>query len=136
VINLERTNIRQLSRETLGAEPDMAVIDISFISLKKVLPSVISLLKARADILCLIKPQFEAPKNSVGKGGIIRDATQQQAIIKDLVLYARNIHLFVAGVTESPILGQKGNREFFMYLKKQTQPYIKKTLQSHTVPTV
>ncbi len=118
VINLERTNIRKLSSETLGCQPDIAVIDVSFISLKKVLSSVMSLLTPRAEILCLIKPQFEAEKNSVAKGGIVRDETQQQAIIKDLVLYARSISLFVSGVIESPIQGHKGNREFFMYLKK------------------
>jgi 23S rRNA (cytidine1920-2'-O)/16S rRNA (cytidine1409-2'-O)-methyltransferase len=118
VINLERTNIRTLNPQEVKPTPDLSVIDASFISLKKILPHLISLLKPNGEILSLIKPQFEAKKGAVEKGGIIRDTMQLQTVMKDMVLTAQSLSLHVIGIIESPLQGQKGNREFFMYMKK------------------
>jgi 23S rRNA (cytidine1920-2'-O)/16S rRNA (cytidine1409-2'-O)-methyltransferase len=118
VVKLDRTNIRDLTPLDLQPLPDLAVIDVSFISLKKILPNVIPLLKPYGEILSLVKPQFEAEKEAVSKGGIVRDTKTYQKIIKDLVLFSQSLFLFVAGIVESPLPGQKGNREFFLFLRK------------------
>ncbi len=118
VVSLDRTNIRNLSPDNITPLPGLAVIDASFISLKKIVPHVITLLTPKGEILALVKPQFEVKKRMVGKGGIVRDKQQFQSVIKDLVLVSRSLSLFVAGIMESPVPGQKGNREFFMYMRK------------------
>lgn len=121
VVNLERTNVRDLAPRDIMPAPDLAVIDASFISLNKIMPKVVSLLGPEGEILSLIKPQFEVKKGSVGKGGIVTDIKQYQAVTKGLILAAHGLSLLVAGIMESPIRGQKGNREFFLYTKKS--PY-------------
>ena len=118
VIVLERTNIRTLAAEIVQPQPNLAVVDVSFISLKKILSRIITLLASDGAILCLIKPQFEVKQTEVGKGGIVRDPRQHQDVVDDMVRYAGSLSLQVIGVQESPILGQKGNREFFLYSKK------------------
>lgn len=118
VINLERTNIRHLQPEALPAVPDLAVIDASFISLDKVLPPTLSLLAASADIVALIKPQFEVGKGEVGKGGVVRDACKHAAVIERITDLAGELQLSVLGVEESPVLGPKGNKEFLIHLRK------------------
>lgn len=118
VINLERTNIRELQPEDLVVQPDLAVIDASFISLEIVLPATLALLPAGADIIALIKPQFEVGKGEVGKGGVVRDAQQHQRVIEKIQDLALCLNCTVTGVTESPILGPKGNREFLIHLRK------------------
>jgi len=118
VKSLERKNIRDLEPAELDVTPDMAVIDASFISLKKILPKVTSLLNKNGTVLALIKPQFEARKEDVETGGIVRDEKLYQEIIKGIIDEAKKLSLIVAGIMESPIKGQKGNREFFIYLKK------------------
>jgi 23S rRNA (cytidine1920-2'-O)/16S rRNA (cytidine1409-2'-O)-methyltransferase len=118
VVSLDRTNITTLNPEDLRPQPGFAVIDVSFTSLKKILPHVTELLTPDGEILSLVKPQFEVKKGSVEKGGIVRDIKQYQKVIHDLVLAARRLSLHVIGIMESPIQGQKGNREFFMYMKK------------------
>jgi len=118
VKSLERKNIRDLEPTELNVTPDMAVIDASFISLKKILPKVVSLLNKNGEVLALIKPQFEARKKDVETGGIVRDEKLYQKIIKSIIDEAKKLSLIVAGIMESPIKGQKGNREFFIYLKK------------------
>lgn len=123
VIKFERTNIRNLAPAELRPQPDLAVIDASFISLKTIVPHVTTLLKPDGEILGLVKPQFEAKKEAVEKGGLVRDKKEYQKIIKDLVLDARNLCLHVTGIMESPIQGQKGNREFFIYVKKANNKY-------------
>lgn len=120
VVNLEKTNIRYLTPETLPEPPDLAVIDASFISLDKVLPSTLRLLKPNGQIVALIKPQFEVGKGEVGKGGVVRDTAKHQAVVERIAALAESLHLRVLGVTESPILGPKGNREFLIHLQKQT----------------
>jgi len=118
VICLERTNIRQLSSETLGARPDLAVIDASFISLDKVLPPTLALLAPKAEVVALIKPQFEVGRGRVGKGGVVRDPDQHAAVVERVCHTAAALGCAVLGVTDSPLLGQKGNREFLVHLRQ------------------
>jgi 23S rRNA (cytidine1920-2'-O)/16S rRNA (cytidine1409-2'-O)-methyltransferase len=119
VVNLEKTNIRYLSRETLKELPQLAVIDASFISLDKILPHVIMLLDPDATIVALIKPQFEVGRGEVGKGGVVRDEEKQRQVVERVSLLAESLGLRVKGVTESPILGPKGNREFLIWLENR-----------------
>ena len=118
VVNLERTNIRELAAEALPERPDLAVIDASFISLAKVLPATLCLLAEHADIVALIKPQFEVGPGQVGKGGVVRDPAQHARVLEKVRSLAESLNLSVAGLTESPILGAKGNREFLIHLRK------------------
>jgi 23S rRNA (cytidine1920-2'-O)/16S rRNA (cytidine1409-2'-O)-methyltransferase len=118
VVSLEKTNIRGLTTEKLGAVPDLAVIDASFISLQKVLPPTLALLGPEAVIVALIKPQFEAGREQVGKGGVVRDPKVHQRVIEEVCDCAAGLGLAVLGVTESPITGPKGNREYLVALRK------------------
>jgi 23S rRNA (cytidine1920-2'-O)/16S rRNA (cytidine1409-2'-O)-methyltransferase len=118
VLSLEKTNIRYLGPETLPTLPDMAVIDASFISLDKILPNTLRLVKRNGTIIALIKPQFEVGRGEVGKGGVVREPEKHAAVIESVCSLAENLHLEVIGVTESPITGPKGNREFLVYLRK------------------
>ena len=115
VILLERVNIRHLDRLPMPA--DLAVIDVSFISLRLVLPRIRELLSPPGDVVALIKPQFEVGKGSVGKGGVVRDPEQHRAVVSALSAFAGEIGYTVAGEIASPIVGAKGNREFLLYLK-------------------
>ncbi len=117
VVNLERTNIRNLTSEQLLDLPDLAVIDASFISLEKVLPPTIRLLKKPADIIALIKPQFEVGKGEVGKGGVVRDESLHDKVKQRIREFSEDIGCTVEGLEESPITGPKGNREFLIYLR-------------------
>jgi 23S rRNA (cytidine1920-2'-O)/16S rRNA (cytidine1409-2'-O)-methyltransferase len=116
VILLERVNIRHLDRLPMPA--DLAVIDVSFISLRLVLPRVRELLSPPGDVVPLVKPQFEVGKGSVGKGGVVRDPEQHRAVVRALSQFAGEIGYTVAGEVTSPIVGAKGNREFLIYLKR------------------
>jgi len=118
VLSLEKTNIRYLEAETLPQLPDMAVIDASFISLEKVLPNTLRLVKPGGTLVALVKPQFEVGRGEVGKGGVVRDPEKHLAVVETVCELAKSLQLEVIGVTESPILGPKGNREFLLYLKK------------------
>jgi 23S rRNA (cytidine1920-2'-O)/16S rRNA (cytidine1409-2'-O)-methyltransferase len=115
VVLLERTNIRHLT--SLPEQPDIATIDVSFISLEKVIPPVMSLLKAGAPIVALLKPQFEAGRHEVGKGGVVRDPLIHAAVLGRLVRWLVNRGLRVRGLTTSPLRGPAGNREFFLLLR-------------------
>lgn len=119
VVNIERTNIRYLTKEELGVEPDSAVVDVSFISLKKVIPKVVELIKKGGDIIALIKPQFEVGKGEVGKRGVIGDPQTHKKVIQEISSFALEAGLVVRGVVESPLLGPKGNREFFIFLRQE-----------------
>jgi 23S rRNA (cytidine1920-2'-O)/16S rRNA (cytidine1409-2'-O)-methyltransferase len=119
VLSLEKTNIRYLEAGTLPSVPDMAVIDASFISLDKVLPNTLLLVKSRGTVVALIKPQFEVGRGEVGKGGVVRDPEKHAAVIESIGTLAKTLNLETVGVTESPITGPKGNREFLVYLKKR-----------------
>ena len=118
VINLERCNIRHLQRADLADVPGLAVIDASFISLAKVLPNTLQLLAPRADVIALIKPQFEVGKGQVGKGGVVKDAAVHDQVIAGIRALAHDLGCRVHGVIESPVLGAKGNREFLIHLQK------------------
>jgi len=118
VLSLEKTNIRYLEPESLPEMPDMAVIDASFISLEKVLPNTLRLVKPGGFLVALVKPQFEVGRGEVGKGGVVRDPEKHAEVIESIYGLSRSLHLEVLGVTESPILGPKGNREFLIYLRK------------------
>ncbi len=122
VLVLERTNIRHLSTLEIEDTIDGAVIDTSFISLKIVVPATVRHLKKDSFLLALIKPQFEAGKGMVGKGGIVRDKVLQKSIVNDLIASFSKSGLTVCGTFESPIKGAKGNREFFIYLKYRPPP--------------
>jgi 23S rRNA (cytidine1920-2'-O)/16S rRNA (cytidine1409-2'-O)-methyltransferase len=117
VIVMERVNIRHLDRLPISA--DLAVIDVSFISLRLVLPRVRDLLSAPGDVVALVKPQFEVGKGAVGKGGVVRDAALHEQVLSELSGFATEIGYEVAGQIASPILGAKGNREFLLYLRRR-----------------
>ncbi len=119
VVNLERRNIRYLQKEDVSEEVDLILIDTSFISIEKFLPHLLGFLKAGGIMISLIKPQFEVGKGQVGKGGIVKDAALHQQVIERISAFSRSLGLKVLGVTESPLLGPKGNKEFFIYLKKE-----------------
>ncbi len=120
VVNLERTNIRSLTTEQLEVSPELAVIDASFISLEKVLPVTLALLKPGSDVVALIKPQFEVGKGQVGKGGVVRDPKQHIQVVEKIKLLATQLGCQVVDVCESPLLGPKGNHEFLIHLRLET----------------
>jgi 23S rRNA (cytidine1920-2'-O)/16S rRNA (cytidine1409-2'-O)-methyltransferase len=116
VLVLERRNVRYLAPDELPTPPDLAVIDVSFISLRLVLPAVKKLLAPRAEVVALIKPQFEVGKGKVGKGGVVRAPEEHRRVVREIEEAARELGFRVGGVVESPLLGPKGNREFFIHL--------------------
>lgn len=115
---LERTNIRHLKPGDKIKGIDGAVIDVSFISLRLVVPPVSVLLKRHAFIIALIKPQFEVGKEQVGKGGVVRDPKLHQQVIDRLSVFFKDLDWIVQGHFSSPLLGPKGNREFFIHLTR------------------
>lgn len=124
VVVLERTNIRYLEQLPGGDLADLAVIDASFISLALVLPATLRLLKPVAQIVALIKPQFEAGKEQVSKGGVVRDPRIHRRVIEETVALAGQLGLGVAGLTVSPAPGPAGNVEFLIWLRRPPGPPI------------
>lgn len=121
IVNLEKTNIRYVTRDIFGEIPDFASVDTSFISLKIVIPKVSELIKDRGEIIALIKPQFEAGPRRVGKGGIVKDPSIHTEVLTDLKrFFSEKLGLVFKGIVPSPILGARGNREFLVYLKKNS----------------
>ena len=118
VINMERTNVRYLKPEDFIEKADFVSIDVSFISLTKILEPVSRLLSEDGTICCLIKPQFEAGKKNVGKGGIVKDLKVHKEIINGMMHFICTIGLWPLGLIFSPIKGQEGNVEYLLYLKK------------------
>ena len=117
VVVMERTNVRYVTPEQLGEPLDLSVIDVSFISLKIVLPVVKTFLKAdQGQVLCLIKPQFEAGKEKVGKKGVVRDPAVHQEVLEDFISLAHEIGFTILGLTFSPVKGPEGNIEFLAHL--------------------
>jgi 23S rRNA (cytidine1920-2'-O)/16S rRNA (cytidine1409-2'-O)-methyltransferase len=114
VVNLERTNVRYLDRALVDEAPAFISIDVSFISLKLVLPVAASLLAPGGQIVALVKPQFEAGRGQVGKNGVVRDESVRREVVEKARGYARENGLSVNGVIESPIAGAKGNIEYLM----------------------
>lgn len=117
VVVMEKTNIRNLQPEQLEPLPDLAVIDASFISLNLVLPPTLLLLKKPAEVIALIKPQFEVGKGAVGKGGIVRDPRLHDEVLANMEHLAAGLGAELLGICDSPITGADGNREFLMGLR-------------------
>lgn len=117
VVLFERTNIRSLPAGQIPEPIELAVMDVSFISLKKVIPCVLPLLARDGEMICLVKPQFEAGKGKVGKGGVVRDDVQIQGILEDMRAFVQEQRLAFCGFRESVLKGPKGNREFFLYAR-------------------
>jgi 23S rRNA (cytidine1920-2'-O)/16S rRNA (cytidine1409-2'-O)-methyltransferase len=116
VVLMEETNARSLDPRLFEDRPTLAVVDVSFISLEKVLPAVFGVLAPRSEVLTLVKPQFEVGRDLVGKGGVVRDPALHRAAVSRLARYAVLRGWHVLGVTASPLRGAKGNREFFLHL--------------------
>lgn len=116
VVVMERTNIRNVTPEDLGEPLDLSVIDVSFIGLEIVLPAIRNLLKPTGQVLCLIKPQFEAGKENVGKKGVVRDPKIHQMVLDNFVALANRLDFKILGLTFSPVKGPEGNIEFLGHL--------------------
>jgi len=120
VVLLEKTNVRYLQKSSVPDEIDIATIDVSFISLTKVIPNVLEFLKPEGEILALIKPQFEAERKDIGKGGVVKDESKRLEIVETIKIWAEGTGLDILGITPSPIKGPKGNVEYLIYMKKQS----------------
>ncbi len=119
VLLFEKTNIRHMDRSAIPEEIDLATIDVSFISLKLVLPRVVEFLKKGGEILALVKPQFEVGKGEVEKGGVVRDEAKRKAAVRSVITAAGALGLSVMGQYECAVRGQKkGNIEYFVYMRK------------------
>lgn len=116
VVVMEQTNARALDPRIFPEHPTLGVIDVAFISLEKVMPAVFGVLAPRADVITLVKPQFEVGRNLVGKGGVVRDPALHRQVVARLARYSVLRGWHVLGVTASPLRGPKGNREFFLHL--------------------
>jgi 23S rRNA (cytidine1920-2'-O)/16S rRNA (cytidine1409-2'-O)-methyltransferase len=116
VVVMENTNARGLDPRIFGDKPSLAVVDVAFISLEKVLPAVFGVLERVGETVALVKPQFEAGREAVGKGGVVREPAQHRAVVSRLARYSILRGWHVLGVTASPLRGPKGNREFFLHL--------------------
>lgn len=118
VVNMEKTNIRYVTKKEISDSIDFISIDVSFISLTLVLPVAYNLLKDSGELVCLIKPQFEAGRQQVGKNGIVRDKKIHIEVINKITSFASGLGFTVNGLTFSPVKGTKGNIEYLLYLKK------------------
>ena len=117
VVTIERTNIRYLPLDALDSQIYLITIDTSFISLRLVIPSILPFMKRESRIIALVKPQFEVGKGKVGKGGIVKDPRLYSEVLDRLNSFCNKLKLNVIGVTPSPILGAKGNKEFLMLIE-------------------
>ena len=120
VVCMEKTNFRYVKPEDLGEAPDFASCDVSFISLTKILEPAVNILKDGAYMVCLIKPQFEAGREEVGKKGVVRDKKVHEAVVRKVIDYARTVGFKILGLDFSPIKGPEGNMEYLLYMTKAT----------------
>lgn len=118
VINLEKTHVRELNGRIIDEPVDGCVIDVSFISLKKVFPFIHAFIKENGFVIALVKPQFEVGKDNIGKGGIVKNKSLYPKVLQDVAHEAKKNNLNMIGSIESPVLGGDGNMEFLMFLKK------------------
>jgi 23S rRNA (cytidine1920-2'-O)/16S rRNA (cytidine1409-2'-O)-methyltransferase len=116
---MEKTNFRYLTEQEIPEPIDFACADVSFISLEKVLPPARALLRNGAQMVCLVKPQFEAGRELVGKNGVVRDPKVQEAVLNRISAFCEEIGFTKLGHTDSPILGAKGNKEFLLWIRKE-----------------
>ena len=124
VVVMERTNIRYVTPADLGEPLDLSVIDVSFISLKIVLPAIQALLKPTGQVVCLIKPQFEAGRDKVGKKGVVREPATHREVLDGFVALANELNFRILGLTYSPVKGPEGNIEFLGHLTLADLPGI------------
>lgn len=122
VVCMEKTNIRYVTPEDIGEALDFASVDVSFISLTKVLPPARELLKDGAEMVCLIKPQFEAGREKVGKKGVVRDPKVHEEVIEKIVGFATENGFQVLGLDYSPVKGPEGNIEYLVHIRKCEEP--------------
>ncbi len=134
VVNMERTNIRYVTHEQVPEEIDFASVDVSFISLCLVLPVAYELLSPQGQMVCLVKPQFEAGKGKVGKNGVVREPEIHREVIQKVASFAQETGFAVRGLDFSPIKGPEGNIEYLLYLSKEPggEPLAEETI-FHTV---
>ena len=118
VVCMERTNARYLTHDEVPDELDFASVDVSFISLKLILPPLCGLLKEKGHVACLVKPQFEAGKEKVGKKGVVRDPAVHLEVLENFLIHAKESGFTVLGLTYSPIRGPEGNIEYLGFLEK------------------
>ena len=121
VVTMERTNIRYVTSDMFEERPELAVIDVSFISLALVLPVIQELLTVSGEALCLIKPQFEAGRENVGKKGVVREPGTHQAVLEAFARYAEQSGFHIKGLTHSPIKGPEGNIEYLGWLRREDE---------------
>ena len=121
VVSMEKTNIRYVTEDDLPEQADFASVDVSFISLTKVLPAAVNLLKLGAEMVCLIKPQFEAGREKVGKKGVVRDFGVHEEVIEMVIRYATELNFIIRGLTFSPVKGPEGNIEYLLYIEKSEE---------------
>lgn len=121
VISMEKTNFRYVTRDMIAEEIDFASVDVSFISLEKILPVSLPLLKDGARMVCLIKPQFEAGRERVGKKGVVRDLSVHEEVIEKVMNCAFGLGYALKGLTFSPVKGPEGNIEYLLFLEKQSE---------------
>jgi len=119
VVCMEKTNFRYVTEEMIGEPIDFASVDVSFISLTRILIPARNLLRPEGQMVCLIKPQFEAGRDKVGKKGVVRDGKVHAEVVRKIVVYADRIGFAVKGLTYSPIKGPEGNIEYLMWLEKR-----------------
>lgn len=120
VVSMEKTNIRYVTPDDIGEPVDFVSIDVAFISLKKVLGPVCALMKDGAGIVCLIKPQFEAGREKVGKKGVVRDSATHIEVINGILDYITELPFYVMGIDYSPVRGPEGNIEYLLYMQKRS----------------
>lgn len=120
VVNLERTNVRHLTAQMVGESIDFISVDVSFISLTLVLPVAKTYLRDKAEMVCLIKPQFEAGRENVGKKGVVRDKKIHIDVVNKIISFAKEIGFSVKGLTFSPVKGPEGNIEYLIFLKNES----------------
>lgn len=130
VVNLERTNFRYATREQIPDEIDFASVDVSFISLKHILPNLNTLLAPDGQAVCLIKPQFEAGKEKVGKKGVVRDLNVHLEVVENVINLAVENGFSVMGLQFSPIKGPEGNIEYLIYLNKSSTPIVSENVNA------
>lgn len=119
VVVLEKRNIRYLQPREIGEPVDLIVIDTSFISIERFLARLVDFLKENGRVLALIKPQFEVGRREVGKGGVVKDPVLHQKVIDRIARFSESVGFAVEGLVESPLLGPRGNKEFFIYLRRR-----------------
>ncbi len=133
VINLERTNFRYVTAEQVKDKIDFSSVDVSFISLKQILPVLNNLLNDCGSAVCLIKPQFEAGKDKVGKKGVVRDMAVHLEVVENVIEMCISNGFSVEGLSFSPIKGPEGNIEYLIYIKKSDEPIVSSSVNANEI---